>query len=64
MSEDELSGADIVMLIEALDALLPNSEDNHQLMTPEERERWLPYCQARHRLKRAVRTSFYDNARG
>jgi hypothetical protein len=64
MAEDEFSGADVVMLVEALDALLPQREENQRLLSDAERERWAPYWQLRRRLKAAVRMSFYDTARG
>ena len=64
MSEDELSGADVVMLIEALDALLPEREENQRFMSAEDCSRWAPYWQLRRRLKEAIQMSFYDSARG
>jgi hypothetical protein len=64
MSDDEFSGADVVMLIEALDALLPQREENQRLLSDAERDRWAPYWQLRRRLKSAVRMSFYDAASG
>jgi hypothetical protein len=62
--EDGLSGAEIVLLIEALDALIPFGEDTAHTVPWEERERWASYSALRHRLKEAVRMSFYDSARG
>ena len=61
---DTLSGEEVVLLIEALDALLPQREENQRLMTDEERERWAPYWLLRRRLKSAIRMSFYDTAQG
>jgi hypothetical protein len=62
--EEGLSGAEIVLLIEALDALIPFGEDTAYTVPWEERERWAPYSTLRHRLKEAVRMSFDDGARG
>ena len=62
--QDTLSGEEVVLLIEAPDALLPQREENQRLMTDEEREQWAPYCLLRRRLKAAVRMSFYDTAYG
>ena len=64
-TDDELDGSEIVMIIEALDALLPFAEDTRlwSQLSPEERERWIPYRVLRGRLKEAVHMSFYDRAR-
>jgi hypothetical protein len=61
---DTLTGEEVVLLIEALDALLPQKEENQRLMTDEERDRWAPYWMLRRRLKSAVQMSFYDSAHG
>jgi hypothetical protein len=61
---DGLTGEEIVLLIEALDALIPFSEDTAFTASPEERARWAPYSGVRSRLKQAVGMSFYDPARG
>ena len=61
---EDLSGEEIVLLIEALDALIPFHEDTAYGVTAEERARWAPYSGIRSRLKQAVAMSFYDTARG
>jgi hypothetical protein len=61
---DNLSGEEIVLLIEALDALIPFKEDTAYVEKAEVRFVWMPYSRVRHRLKEAVRMSFYDSARG
>ena len=63
--KSELDGGEIVMIIEALDAFLPFAEDTRlwSELSPEERERWMPYRVLRGRLKEAVHMSFYDRAR-
>ena len=45
MTEDGLTAPDIVMLIEALDALIPGHEGSTTWLkaSPEEQERWEPY---------------------
>ena len=52
------------MLVEKLDALLPQREENQRFLTDAERERWASYWQLRRRLKEAVHMSFYDSASG
>jgi hypothetical protein len=61
---DDLSGDEIVLHIEALDALIPFREDTAYTTSAEERARWAPYSGLRRRLKEAVRMSFYDTSRG
>ena len=63
-SHDGLSGPEIVLLIEALDALIPFREDTAHGYSDQERERWLPYSLLRGRLKDQIHMSFYDAARG
>ncbi len=62
---NELTGPDIVLLIEALDMLLFSKEggwiDQH---APESHERTGPYHELRNRLKQAVHMSWYDRASG
>ena len=64
-TDDDLDGGEVVMIIEALDALLPFAEDTRywSQLSPDERERWMPYRVLRGRLKEAVHMSFYDRAR-
>ena len=66
MSNDngDLDGAEIVIIIEALDALLPYAEDTGYWpkASDEERARWAPYRELRARLKQAIHMSFYDRA--
>jgi hypothetical protein len=60
----DLDGAEIVMIIEALDALIPFAEDSGcwRQASDEERQRWAPYRELRARLKDAIHMSFYDRA--
>ena len=62
--ENGLSGEEIVLLIEALDALIPYSEESQRVMSDEERRRWTSHWQLRRRLKEAIHMSFYDTASG
>ena len=60
-----LTGPEIVMLVEALDALLPSQEGRgawSEHMNGSELAHWAPYRQLRSRLKRVVHLSFYDGA--
>jgi hypothetical protein len=61
---DALSGDEIVLLVEALDKLIPFPEDTAHAEKAEVRFVWMPYTRLRRRLKEAVRMSFYDRARG
>jgi hypothetical protein len=62
--DGDLGGAEIVMIIEALDALIPFAEDSGywRQASEEERQRWAPYRELRARLKDAIHMSFYDRA--
>ena len=62
--EDGLSGAEMVLLIEALDDLIPFREETAYVESLEVRERWTQYCELRRRLKDAVHMSFYSTANG
>ena len=64
LEDDGFSGSEVVLLIEALDALIPFGEDTAYTVSPEERQRWARYNALRHRLKESVHMSFYDKAHG
>lgn len=55
--EDGLSGEEIVLLIEALDALIPYAEENRGVISDDERRRWTSHWQLRRRLKEAIHMS-------
>jgi hypothetical protein len=59
-----LTGAEVLLLIEALDALIPFKEEYAHHRTAAERERWLPHSMLRARLKKGLHMSFYDTASG
>jgi hypothetical protein len=61
-SHEALAGAEIVMLIEALDALIPFQQATAYGEALEVRERWAAHCELRSRLKTAIHMSFYDGA--
>ena len=59
-----LSGPEIVMLIEGMDALTKAGEGNDywRRASQADRERWMPHRQLRAKLKGQVHMSFYDYA--
>ncbi len=59
-----ISGAELVLLIEALDSFIGSPEDAMHARSREDRDRLLPYSQLRRRLKDAVHMSFYSRADG
>ncbi len=62
----DLAGPEIVLLLEALDSLIPGVEGTGLWMsvTEAERQRWEPYRILRRRLQEAVGMAYHANARG
>jgi hypothetical protein len=63
-NHDSISGAEIVLMIEALDSFIGSPEDAMHARSREDRDRLLPYSQLRRRFKDAVHMSFYSRAHG
>ena len=61
---DRLSGPEIVLLIEALDAMIPFTEETRYLSSKVDRHTWRDQDALRQKLKQAVGMSFYDHAKG
>jgi hypothetical protein len=62
--DGQLSGADVVILIEVPDAVIPFKENTGHLASENDRFTWHAHDALRSRLKRAVGMSFYDGAKG
>jgi hypothetical protein len=60
----DLTGPEIVLLIEVLDAIIPFRDDARHVATEVERHRWQAHHLLRSKLKAAVHMSFYDRASG
>jgi hypothetical protein len=58
----QLSGEDVLLLLEALEAFLPSPEAGGEWakLPVEEREHWQPYTALRRRLKNQAGMSFFD----
>ena len=64
-SEDTtLSGPEIVLLIEALDAVIPFPENLRHTATEVDRYVWQEHHNLRRKLKASVGMSFYDRSKG
>ncbi len=62
----DLSGPEIVLLLEALDSLIPGVEGTGLWIsaTEDERQRWEPYRILRRKLQVAVGMAYHASARG
>ena len=63
-NSDELTGEEVVLRIEALDALIPFTDQTRHIATANERFEFQSHHLLGAKLKSAIRMSFYDHARG
>jgi hypothetical protein len=58
----ELDGAEVVLLIQALDALIPFTDESRYLASKVERHTWAQHNILRGKLKESIHMSFYSRA--